>query len=92
MHKAMTGTTKPRNTIQHPLVMPAFFQHLGMYTTRNQMVIGKRDPVTITYLACIRPRGGPRWGPARHGRYILCQHWREKLGEVRCVGDQPVNR
>jgi hypothetical protein len=39
MHKAMTSPAKPRNTIQHPLIVPTLLNHLRMHTTRYKMVI-----------------------------------------------------
>lgn len=56
MHKTMTSPTQPRNTIQHPLIMPPLLQHLGMHAPRNKMMIRQRDPVALADLAGLRAR------------------------------------
>lgn len=59
VHKAMARATQPSDAVQHPLFMPATLEHFGMDFSRDQMVVGQRDPVPVTYLAGIDSRRGP---------------------------------
>ncbi len=51
MHKTMTRPTQPRHTIQSPLLMPAPLDDLRMHLPRDEMVVGKGDPVSAADLA-----------------------------------------
>lgn len=79
VHKTMTSATKPRHTIQHPLIMPPLLNNLRMHPTRNQMVIRERDPVALADLARVRARTRPRRRASRHARCVLCQHRCEEI-------------
>lgn len=83
----MTSTTQPRNTIQRPLVMPTPLEHLRMHTSRNEMMIRQRDPVTLANLTRLCTRGAPRRRCAGHTCSILAENWGKELGEVVRVWD-----
>lgn len=87
----MTGTTQPRNTIQHPLLMPPLLEHLCMHPARNQMVVREGDPVALADLAGVSARRRPYRRRGCHTGYVFAKHRRKEVRDVGGIGDEAID-
>lgn len=89
----MARATQPSDAIQHPLLMPATLEHLGMDFSGDQMVVGQRDPIPLAYLAGINTGRYPCWRTGRgRGNVVYQDRPRECCGQIERLGDDAIDR
>jgi hypothetical protein len=89
---AIYSPTKPSNGIEHRLGVPLLLQHLGVDRSRDEVVIGQRDPSPFTDLAFLRPGLLPNgWRRGRFGQ-VVGEDLAEESGAIVRISEEGIRR
>lgn len=87
MHKTVTSSAEPSNFVQLPASMPATLDNFRMYSSRNQVMIGKRKMFPLTNLTLGgSTRRHKLWRSSGSTRDVRSEDRFEQSWQIRRVG------